>query len=117
MNKRTRKKHEWLGAKRAGAIHCKNEIARDIRRRISYSGITPKSNRFNVRRYIHWFFHHSSEERWSNRVDEAFYPRQMFLSAKHLLVLPADYTSFNGRYRPNPPIDEATIQSISKEEK
>ncbi len=105
MNKRIKKKHVWLGAKRAGAIHCKNEIARDIWRRISYSGITPKPNRFNVRRYIRWFFLNSSEEKWSNRVDEAYYPRQMFLSAKHLLA------------SPNPPIDEATIQSISKEEK
>lgn len=86
MNKRIKKKHQWLGAKRAGANHCANEIARHIGRKILYSGITPKpSYRLNVRRHIHWFFHHSSEEEWSKRVEEAYYPRQMFLSAKHLL--------------------------------
>ena len=106
MNKRIRKKHNWLGAKRAGANHCANEIARHIGRKISYSGITPKpSYKLNVRRYVRWFFHHSSEEEWTKRVGEAYYPKQMFLSAKHLLA------------SPNPPIDEVAIQSISKEEK
>jgi hypothetical protein len=28
----------------------------------------------------------------------------MFLSAKHLL--PVDYTTFNGRYEPNPPVKD-----------
>lgn len=106
MNKRIKKKHKWLGVKRAGANHCANEIARHIGRKILYSGITPKpSYRLNVRRYIRWFFHHSSEEAWTKRVEEAYYPHQMFLSAKHLLVMPADYTS-TGRYKPNPPIKE-----------
>lgn len=116
MNKRIRKKHKWLGVKRAGANHCANEICRHIGRKISYSGITPKpSYRFNVRRYVRWFFHNSSEEEWTERAGEAYYPKQMFLSAKHLLS--ADYTSFNGRYRPNPPIDEEVNPIISKEEK
>ena len=87
MNKRIKKKHNWLGAKRAGAYHCANQIARHIRRKFSYSEITPKPNyRRNIRSYVHWFFLHSSEEEWSERSDEAYYPKQMFLSDKHLLV-------------------------------
>lgn len=89
MNKRIKKKHNWLGAKRAGANHCANEIARHIGRKILYSGIIPKpSYKLNVRRYVRWFFHHSSEEEWTKRVGEAYYPKQMFLSAKHLLKDP-----------------------------
>jgi len=106
MNKRIKKKHKYYGVKRAGANYCGNEIARHIGRKILYSGITPKpSYRLNVRRHIRWFFHHSSEEEWTKRAGEAYYPHQMFLSAKHLLVMPADYTS-TGRYKPNPPIKE-----------
>ncbi len=87
MNKRIKKKHNWLGAKRTGFNYCANKIARHIWRKISYSGITPKPDyKLNVRSYVHWFFLHSSEEKWSERVDEAYYPKQMFLSAKHLLV-------------------------------
>lgn len=86
MNKRIRKKHQWLGEKRAGAYHCANEIARHIGRKVLYSGIVPKpSYRRNIRSYVHWFFLHSSEKEWSRRVSEAYYPQQMFLSAKHLL--------------------------------
>jgi hypothetical protein len=91
MNKRIKKKHQWLGVKRAGANYCANEIARHIGRKILYSGITPKpSYVLNVRRHVRWFFHHSSEEEWGKRVAEAYYPDQWFLSAKHLL--PADPT-------------------------
>lgn len=106
MNKRIKKKHKWLGTKRAGANHCANEIARHIWRKILYSGITPKPSYVrNVRRYVRWFFHHSSEEEWTKRVSEAYYPKQMFLSAKHLLVMPADYKS-SGRYKPNPVVKD-----------
>lgn len=112
MNKRIRKKHQWLGCKRAGANYCGNQIARHIGRKILYSGITPKpSYILNVRRHVRWFFHHSSEEEWSKRVDEAYFPHQMFFSAKHLLPAKPDYTSFNGRYKPNPPIKEEDICS------
>lgn len=113
MNKRIKKKHKWLGAKRAGANYCGNEIARHIGRKILYSGITLKpSYRLNVRRYVRWFFHHSSEEEWLKRVVEAYDPVQMFLSAKHLL--PPDYKSFNGRYRPNPPLKDMLENLIRK---
>lgn len=90
MNKRIKKKHEWLGTKIAGANHCANEIAQHIWRKLLYAGITPKpSYVLNVRRHVRWFFHHSSEEEWTKRAAEAYYPKQMFFSAKHLL--PADY--------------------------
>lgn len=95
MNKRIRKKHMWLGVKLGGANHCANEIARHIGRKILYSGITPKpSYILNVRRYVRWFFHYSSEEEWTKRVVKAYCPKQMFLSAKHLL--PVDYDRFGG---------------------
>lgn len=120
MNKRIKKKHKYYGVKRAGANYCGNEIARHIGRKILYSGITPKpSYRLNVRRYIRWFFHHSSEEAWTKRVEEAYYPHQMFLSARHLL--PADYTSSIERYKPNPPIkgmlDELVERRKARKEK
>ena len=112
MNKRIKKKHKYYGVKRAGANYCGNEIAQHIGRKILDSGITPKpSYILNVRRHVRWFFHHSSEEAWTKRVAEAYDPIQMFLSARHLLVLPADYTSFNGRYKPNPPIKEMVNNS------
>jgi hypothetical protein len=120
MNKRIKKKHQWLGVKRAGTNYCANEISRHIGRKILYSGITPKpSYILNVRRHVRWFFHHSSEEEWTKRVAEAYYPKQMVLSAKHLL--PVDHTAFNGRYRPNPPVkdildDMAERRKIRKEE-
>ncbi len=105
MNKRIKKKHKYYGVKRAGANYCANEIARHIGRKILYSGITPKpSYILNVRRHVRYFFHHSSEEEWTKRVAEAYYPKQMFLSAKHLL--PAYHTSFGGRYKPNPPLKD-----------
>lgn len=106
MNKRIRKKHEWLGTKLAGANHCANEIAQHIWRKLLYAGITPKpSYVLNVRRHVRWFFHHSSEEEWSKRATEAYYPKQMFFSAKHLL--PADYeSSIERRYEPNPVVKD-----------
>ena len=113
MNKRIRKKHKWLGVKRAGANYCANEIARHIGRKILYSGITPKpSYMLNVRRHVRWLFHHSSEEEWSKRVAKAYYPKQMFLSSKHLL--PADYTStpIERRYSPNPPLPLIDIDRL-----
>jgi hypothetical protein len=117
MNKRIRKKHQWLGVKRAGANYCANEIARHIGRKILYSGITPKpSYVLNVRRHVRWFFHHSSEKEWLKRVTEAYDPsRIMFLSAKHLL--PVDYTTFNGRYGPNPPVKDILEDLVRKAKK
>jgi hypothetical protein len=86
MNKRIRKKHQWLGTKRAGAWHCANEIARHIGRKVLYSGIVTKpSYRRNIRSYVHWFFIHSSEKEWSERAVKASYTEQMFFSSKHLL--------------------------------
>lgn len=110
MNKRIKKKHQWLGTKLAGANHCAFEIAQHIWRKMEYAGIPPKpSYERNVRRHIRWFFHHSSEKEWSKRAAEAYYPKQMYFSAKHLLVLPVDntlYTSFDGRYGPNPVVKD-----------
>ena len=87
MNKRIRKKHQWLGTKRAGSNYCANAIARHIGRKIAYSGIPlkPPSYIRNVWRYIRWFFHHSSEEKWNKRVDKANKSDQMFLLHKHLI--------------------------------
>lgn len=123
MNKRIRKKHKWLGTKLAGANHCANEIAQHIWRKLLNAGITPKpSYMLNVRRHVHWFFHHSSEEEWTKRAAEAYYPKQMYFSAKHLL--PVDntlYTVFNERYGPNPPVkdmlDEMTKRRKERKEK
>lgn len=114
MNKRIRKKHQWLGVKRAGANYCANEIARHIGRKILYSGITPKpSYVLNVRRHVRWFFHHSSEKEWLKRVAEAYDPsRMMFLSTKHLL--PVDNTSFDGRYGPNPVVKDMLDELAEK---
>ena len=118
MNKRIKKKHQWIGAKRAGANYCANEIARHIGRKILYSGITPKpSYLLNVRRHVRWFFHHSSEEEWLKRVAEAYDHSQMFLSVRHLLVLPADHTSFTGRYGPNPPLKDMLEDLVRKAKK
>lgn len=87
MNKRIKKKkHQWLGSKGAGAYYCANRIACHIGRKVLYSGIVPKpSYRRNIRRYVHWFLLHSSEEEWVKRVAETHYPDQTFFSAKHLL--------------------------------
>jgi hypothetical protein len=108
MNKRIKKKHQWLGTKLAGANHCAFEIAEDILRKMEYAGIPPKpSYERNVRRHVRWFFHHSSEKEWSKRAAAAYYPKQMYFSAKHLL--PVDntlYTSFDGRYGPNPVVKD-----------
>ena len=106
MNKRIKKKHQWLGTKLAGANYCANEIAQHIWRKMEYAGIPPKpSYERNVRRHIRWFFHHSSEKEWSKRATEAYYPKQMFLSAKQLL--PADYeSSIERRYGPNPVVKD-----------
>lgn len=115
MNKRIKKKHKWLGCKLAGANHCGNEIARHIRRKILCSGITTKpSYILNVRRYVRWFFHHSSEEEWIKRTGEACHTDPMFFSARHWLVMPADYTSFSGRYKPNPPLKDMMNELAEK---
>ena len=74
---------------------------------MEYAGVSPKPSYVrNVRRHIRWFFHHSSEEEWTKRAAEAYYPKQMCFSAKHLLMLPVDNTSFDGRYEPNPVVKD-----------
>lgn len=121
MNKRIRKKHKWLGVKRAGANYCANEIARHIGRKILYSGITPKpSYILNVRRYVRWFFHHSSEEAWTKRVapipDVSF--SQAFVG--DAWTVPA-HAAFNGRYGTNPVVkdmlDDMTERRKGRKEK
>ena len=105
MNKRMKKKHKWLGVKRAGANYCANEIFRHILRKMIDSGIPLKPCYIrNAKSYVRWLFHNSSEEEWLKRAADAYDPFQRLLSAKHLIRLPADYTSFSGRYKPNQPI-------------
>lgn len=83
MNKRIKKKHMWLGSKRAGTNHCANEIFRHIIRKCKAVGIEP--NIRNIKKYIRWFYHNSSQDAWDKRVADAYMPWQMIFSAKHLL--------------------------------
>lgn len=83
MNKRIKKKHMWLGAKRAGLPYCSNEIGQHVYRLLDEAGIKPI--RRNIMRYLHWFYKHSTEAEWAKRVDRAYVPYQAMLSAKHLL--------------------------------
>lgn len=83
MNKRIRKKHIWIGPKKAGLIYCRCEIGNSIVRRCKEAGI--KYNRQAIWSYTHWLSIHSSEDEWIDRVNESYYPHQMFLSAKHLI--------------------------------
>ena len=83
-NKRIRKKHYWLGSKRAGTNHCRCVIGNGIRRRYEEAtGTEPK--RRNLVRYLLWFYHNSSEKEWDDAVDKYHVNCQPLLSAKHLL--------------------------------
>ena len=86
MNKRIMKKHMWLGTKRAGRSYCSNEIRHHVKRLLEKAGVKPI--RRNIMRYLHWFLIHSTEKEWMERVDRAYIPKQMLLSAKHLLPRP-----------------------------
>lgn len=83
MNKRIKKKHTWLGSKCAGHYHCANKIGNHIIRKCTNAGIEP--NIRNIKRYMLWFYHNSSQYEWDKRLEEACYPNHLFLSAKHLL--------------------------------
>lgn len=83
MNKRIKKKHMWLGSKRAGTNHCATEILRHIIRKCVKAGIEP--NIRNIKKYIRWFYHNSSQAVWDKRVADTYIPWQTMLSAKHLL--------------------------------
>jgi hypothetical protein len=68
-----------------------------------------------VRRHVRWFFHHSSEKEWSKRAAAAYYPKQMYFSTKHLLMLPADYeSSIERRYEPNPVVKDMLDELAEK---
>ena len=83
-NKRIRKKHNWLGSKRAGTNHCRCVIGIGIRRRYEEAtGIEPK--RLNLMRYLLWFYHNSSQKEWDDAVDKYHVNIQYILSAKQLL--------------------------------
>lgn len=82
-SKRIKKKHMWLGTKRAGLPYCSNEIGQHVYRLLDEAGIKPI--RRNIMRYLHWFYRHSTEAEWTIRVDRAYMPYQPILSAKHLL--------------------------------
>lgn len=86
-NKRIRKKHYWLGEKRAGTNHCRNTIGNGIRLRyIEATDTEPK--RRNIMRYLRWFYIHSSLEEWCAAVKKYHVNTQLILSAKHLLSQP-----------------------------
>jgi len=87
MNKRIRKKHYWLGSKRAGTNHCRCVIGNGIRRRYEEAtGV--ESKRRNIMRYLLWFYNNSSEKEWDDAVDKYHVNYQPSLSAKHLLSQP-----------------------------
>lgn len=87
-NKRIRKKHYWLGSKRAGTNHCRCVIGNGIRRRYEEAtGVEPK--RRNIMRYLLWFYNNSSQKEWDDAVDKYYFNCQTLLSAKHLLRQPA----------------------------
>lgn len=80
-NKRIRKKHRlccWA------PIHCRCEIANHIVRKCEEAGIKWKHNA--IWSYTHWFYIHSSYDEWLYRVSASYDPKQMYLSAKHLLT-------------------------------
>lgn len=117
MNKRIKKKHMWLGSKRAGTNHCANMIFRHIIRKCKAVGIEP--NIRNLKRYIRWFYHNSSQDEWDKRVADAYMPWQMVLSAKHLLKsipekedVVENSLSIKVAKQLNP--DDATIDRINK---
>jgi len=86
-NRRIRKKHYWLGSKRAGTNHCRCVIGNGIRRRYEEAtGVEPK--RRNIMRYLLWFYHNSSQKEWDDAVDKYHVNTQSILSAKHLLCQP-----------------------------
>lgn len=85
-NKRIRKKHYWLGSKRAGTNHCRCVIGNGIRRRYEEAtGV--ESKRIHIMRYLRWFYNNSSQNEWDDAVDKYHVGRikQCILSAKHLL--------------------------------
>lgn len=87
-NKRIRKKHYWLGSKRAGTNHCRCVIGNGIRRRYEEAtGV--ESIRRNIMRYLRWFYIHSSQNEWDDAVDKYRVDKQCILSAKHLLRQPS----------------------------
>lgn len=87
-NKRIRKKHYWLGEKRAGTNHCRCVIGNGIRRRYEEAtGVEPK--RRNIMKYLLWFYHNSSLEEWSDTVQKYYINTQNIFSAKHLLRQPS----------------------------
>lgn len=83
MNKRIKKKHTWLGTKRAGTNYCAEKIIHHIIKKSIDAGIEP--NIRNIKRHVLWFYHNSSQAEWDKRVDDAYVPWQSILSAKHLL--------------------------------
>lgn len=86
-NKRIRKKHYWLGSKRAGTNHCRCVIGNGIRIRYEEAtGVEPK--RRNIMRYLLWFYNNSSQKEWDDAVDKYHFNCQTLLSAKHLLRQP-----------------------------
>ena len=86
-NKRIRKKHYWLGSKRAGTNHCRCVIGNGIRRRYEEAtGTEPK--RIHIMRYLRWFYIHSSQKEWDDAVYKYHVNTLCILSAKHLLHQP-----------------------------
>ena len=100
MNKRIRKKHYWLGSKRAGTNHCRCVIGNGISRRYEKAtGVEPK--RRNIMRYLCWFYNNSSQNEWDDAVEKYRVNTQCILSAKHLLRQPKESTGTLIFYRPH----------------
>jgi hypothetical protein len=117
MNKRIKKKHIWLGSKRAGTNHCATEILRHIIRKCDDAGIEP--NIRNIKKYIRWFYHKSSQAEWDKRVADTYVPWQMVLSAKHLLKSIPDKkdvveNSLSVKVAKQLNLDNTTIDRINK---
>lgn len=97
--KRIKKKRIYFGPKRAGANYCLNVIGNGIRRRYIYAtGEEPSVK--NIKQYLRWFYHNSSQKKWVECVAKYITPSQTMFYAKHLLP------SNDGRYANKSVINE-----------
>lgn len=102
--KRIEKKHKWLGSKRAGTCYCMNVIGNGIRRR--YLDATDEEPSVkNIKQYLRWFYHNSSQKKWDECVSKYTISYQMMFSSKHLLPQTND-GPLAERYRNKSVIDE-----------
>lgn len=115
-SKRIEKKHEWHGSKRAGTYYCMNIIGNGIRRRyIDATDEEPSVK--NIKQYLRWFYHNSSQKEWDDCVSKHTISYQMMFSAKHLLPTQPDDGPLAERYRNKSVIDEIkeTVEKWKRE--